>query len=396
MKKKTIDDINPQSQRVLVRVDFNVPLDDQQNVTDDTRIRETLPTIKSLTDRNARVILMSHLGRPKGQVKEEFRLAPAAKRLSELLGKPVKALRDCIGDEVKAEVLAMQDGDVIVLENLRFYAQEEKNDPDFSRQLAELGQIYVNDAFGTAHRAHASTEGVTRFFDTKVAGYLMKKEIDYLVGTLQAPERPFIAILGGLKISGKIDVIKNLLEKVDGILIGGAMAYTLLKVKGVEVGDSIVETEKLDVAKEVLDAVQAKNVTFLLPQDHKAASEVKEGVQAQIIDSEAIPAGLKGVDIGPATIEAYRNEIEKAKTIVWNGPMGVFEISAFAEGTMQIAQAVADSDAVSIVGGGDSVSAVQKAGVSDRISHISTGGGASLELLEGKVLPGLAALSDKE
>ena len=394
MNKLTIDDINPKGKRILVRVDFNVPLDANKNVTDDTRITAAIPTIKSLLDRGGRVILMSHLGRPKGKVNEEFRLAPAAKRLAELLGKPVKALTDCIGDEVKAQVNAMQDGDVVMLENLRFYAQEEGNDPEFCKKLAELGDMYVNDAFGTAHRAHASTEGVTRFFDTNVAGYLMKKEIDYLVGALESPKRPFIAIMGGAKISGKIDVITNLLDKVDAILIGGAMAYTLLKVKGIEVGDSLVETEKLDVAKQVLDEVAKKGVKFLLPIDHIVANEVKEGATVQITN-ESVPAGLKGVDIGPKTVALYKEEIAKAQTIVWNGPMGVFEIPAFAEGTMAIAHAVADSSAVSIVGGGDSVSAVNKAGVDDKITHISTGGGASLELLEGKLLPGLAALTEK-
>ncbi len=395
MNKKTIDDIDPKGKRVLVRVDFNVPLDAQKNVTDDTRIRAALPTIKSLADRGGRVILMSHLGRPKGQVKEEFRLAPAADSLSKLLGKPVQALQDCIGDDVKKAVHAMQDGDVVLLENLRFHPEEEKNDPEFCKQLAELGDLYVNDAFGTAHRAHASTEGVTRFFETNVAGYLMKKEMEYLVGALESPARPFIAILGGLKISGKIDVIKNLLEKVDGILIGGAMAYTLLKVKGIDVGDSIVEEEKIEVAKDTLEAVEAKGISFLLPDDHKAATEVKENVEPQVINSQSIPAGLKGIDIGPETIKRYEEEIAKAKTIVWNGPMGVFEIPAFAEGTIKIAKAIAASDAVSIVGGGDSVSAVNKTGVHDKITHISTGGGASLELLEGKDLPGLVALTDK-
>ncbi len=395
MNKKTIDDINPQGKRILVRVDFNVPLDAERNVTDDTRIRAALPTIKSLLDRGGRVILMSHLGRPKGKVNEEFRLAPAAKRLSELLGQSVAALKDCIGDEVKAAVSQMKDGDAVMLENLRFHPEEEANDPGFCQKLAGLGDMYVNDAFGTAHRAHASTEGVTRFFDTNVAGYLMKKEIEYLVGAIESPARPFYAILGGLKISGKIDVIQNLLDKVDGILIGGAMAYTLLKVQGVDVGDSIVEEEKLDVAREVMDAVKKKGVLFLLPQDHKAAAEVKEGVTPQVISGVSIPKGLKGVDIGPKTIEAFKQKIQEAKTIVWNGPMGVFEIPAFAEGTMAVAHAVADSSAVSIVGGGDSVSAVNKAGVDDKITHISTGGGASLELLEGKLLPGLATLTDK-
>ncbi|MGC9330202.1 MAG: phosphoglycerate kinase, partial [Candidatus Hinthialibacter sp.] len=299
MNKKTVDDINPQGKRVLVRVDFNVPLDENRNVTDDTRIRAALPTIKSLMDRGGRVILMSHLGRPKGQVKEEFRLEPAAKKLSELLGKPVSSLKDCIGDGVKAAIGKMQDGDVALLENLRFHPEEEKNDPEFCKQLASLGDMYVNDAFGTAHRAHASTEGVTKFFDTNVAGYLMKKEIEYLVQAIQAPERPFIAILGGLKISGKIDVIQNLLDKVDGILIGGAMAYTLLKVQGVEVGDSIVEEEKLDVARDVIQAVKEKGVDFLLPVDHKAAAEVQDGVVPQTISGVNIPAGLKGIDIGP-------------------------------------------------------------------------------------------------
>jgi phosphoglycerate kinase len=395
MNKKTIDDIDPKGKRVLVRVDFNVPLDDNRNVTDDTRIRAALPTIKSLVDRGGRVILMSHLGRPKGQVKEEFRLTPAAAKLSELLGKSVPALQDCIGDQVKADVDKMQDGDVVLLENLRFHPEEEKNDADFCKQLAELGDLYVNDAFGTAHRAHASTEGVTQLFDTKVAGYLMKKEIEYLVQAVQAPEKPFIAILGGLKISGKIDVIQSLMDKVDSILIGGAMAYTLLKVKGVEVGDSIVEESKLDVARDVLKAVEEKGVDFLLPIDHKAAAEVKDGEEAQTISGVDIPAGLKGIDIGPETVKLYQAKINQAKTIVWNGPMGVFEIPAFAEGTMKIANTIANSSAVSIVGGGDSVSAVHKAGISDKISHISTGGGASLELLEGKTLPGLAALSDK-
>lgn len=395
MNKKNIDDIDPKGKRVLVRVDFNVPLDDNQNVSDDTRIKAALPTIQSLVERGGRVILMSHLGRPKGQVKDEFRLAPTAKRLSELLNKPVAALEDCIGPNVESAVNAMQDGDVVVLENLRFHPEEEGNDPEFCKKLAALGDLYVNDAFGTAHRAHASTEGVTRFFETNVAGYLMQKEMDYLVDALESPQRPFIAILGGLKISGKIDVISNLMDKVDGILIGGAMAYTLLKVQDIEVGDSIVEEEKLEVAKQVLEAVKQKNMNFLLPVDHKAAPEVKDGIDAQTINSVAIPTGLKGIDIGPATVAKFKEEIAKAKTIVWNGPMGVFEIPAFAEGTVQIAEAVANSDAVSIVGGGDSVSAVHKAGVSDKITHISTGGGASLELLEGKTLPGLAALTDK-
>lgn len=396
MNKLTIDDINPKGKRILVRVDFNVPLDADKNVTDDTRIRAALPSIQSLLDRGGRVILMSHLGRPKGKVNEDFRLKPAADRLAELLGKPVKALTDCIGDSVKKEVDAMQDGDVVVLENLRFYAQEEANDPQFCQKLAELGDIYVNDAFGTAHRAHSSTEGVTRFVKPSVAGYLMKKEIEYLVGALQSPARPFVAIMGGSKISGKIDVITNLLDKVDSILIGGAMAYTLLKVKGVEVGDSLVENEKLDVAKQVLDAVEKKGVKFLIPCDHKVASEIGDGIEPQITEGDAVPVGMKGVDIGPKTVAAYKQEIANAKTIVWNGPMGIFEISAFAQGTMEVANAVADSSAVSIVGGGDSVSAVAKAGISDKITHISTGGGASLELLEGKLLPGLAALTDKE
>lgn len=395
MNKKTIDDISAQGKRVLIRVDFNVPLDDQGNVTDDTRIQGALPTIKKLVDDGGRVILMSHLGRPKGSVKDELRLAPAGKRLGELLGKPVKCLQECTGDSVKQDVMAMQDGDVVLLENLRFHAEEEKNDENFAKQLAELGELYVNDAFGTAHRAHASTEGVTRFIDTCVAGYLMKKEIDYLVQAIENPERPFIAILGGLKISGKIDVIQNLMDKVDAILIGGAMAYTLLKVKGVEVGGSIVEEEKIAVAKEVVAAVESRNMKFLLPCDHKAATEVKEGFEPQTINDVNIPEGWKGIDIGPATIDAFAKEIAAAKTVLWNGPMGVFEIPAFADGTMKIAEAIAKSGATSIVGGGDSVAAVQKAGVSDKITHISTGGGASLELLEGKELPGLVALSDQ-
>lgn len=394
MNKKTIEQIQCAGKRVLMRVDFNVPLNEQGNVTDDTRITAALPSIRKVIQDGGMLILMSHLGRPKGKVVDSMRLKPAAMRLGELLGKPVVMAPDCIGSEVEKLVAAMKPGDVLMLENLRFYPQEEKNDPEFAQKLASLGDIYVNDAFGTAHRAHASTEGVTQHIDLCVAGYLMEKEIRYLSRALESPERPFVAILGGAKISGKIDVIQNLLPKVDSLLIGGAMSYTLLKAKGVEVGKSLVEQDKLDVAREVLEKAKSAGINFMLPLDHVVAQKCEAGVDTKVVGEADIPVDSMGLDIGPKTLEAYRKVIAEAKTVVWNGPMGVFEIEEFSQGTFGVAKALAGSSAVTIIGGGDSVAAVSKAGVSDKVTHISTGGGASLELMEGKALPGLVALTD--
>jgi phosphoglycerate kinase len=394
MNKKTIDQIDAGGKKVLMRVDFNVPLNEKGEVTDDTRIQAALPSIKKIVDSGGRLILMSHLGRPKGKVVDSMSLRPAADKLSELLGKPVLMAPDCVGEAVKNLVADLKDGDVALLENLRFHPEEEKNDPDFAKELASLGEVYVNDAFGTAHRAHASTEGVTKYINTCVAGYLMEKEIEYLSKTLQAPDKPFVAILGGAKISGKIDVIENLLPKVNSILIGGAMSYTLLKAQGIEVGKSLVEEDRVDMAKEVLSKAKSAGVDFHLPVDHLVADKVESGASTEVVGAEGIPADKMGVDIGPETVQLYEKTIKDAKTVVWNGPMGVFEVSEFAKGTFAVARALAESSAVSIIGGGDSVSAVKKAGVADHITHISTGGGASLELMEGKALPGLVALND--
>jgi len=394
MNKKTIDQIDAKGKRVLMRVDFNVPLDENGNVTDDTRIQAALPSIRKILSGGGKLILMSHLGRPKGKVVDSMSLAPVAKRLSVVLGKPVLMAPDCVGPEVVKGVNSMSEGDIALLENLRFHKGETDNDPEFAKQLAAFGDVYVNDAFGTAHRAHASTEGVTKYIDTCVAGYLMEKEIEYLSRTLESPEKPFVAILGGAKISGKIDVIENLLPKLDALLIGGAMSYTLLKAKGVEVGKSLVEDDKLDVAKDVLGKAEKAGVKFCLPVDHVVAPKCEAGAETRVVDETGIPTDWMGVDIGPKTIEAYEKEIAEAKMVVWNGPMGVFEIPEFAKGTFAVAKALADSGATSIIGGGDSVAAVKKAGVAEKITHISTGGGASLELMEGKALPGLVALSD--
>lgn len=396
MNKKTIDQIDVRGKRVLMRVDFNVPLDESGQVTDDTRIVAALPSIKKIVADGGKLILMSHLGRPKGKPVDSMRLGPAAKRLSDLLAMPVQMAPDCVGTEVEKLVAAMKPGGVALLENLRFYKEEEANDPAFAEKLAQLGDVYVNDAFGTAHRAHASTEGVTRHIDTCVAGYLMEKEIEYLSKTLEAPKKPFVAILGGAKISGKIDVIENLLPKVDSLLIGGAMSYTLLLAKGVQVGKSLVEPDKLDVAKAVLEKAKKAGVNFLLPVDHVVAEKVEAGAASKVVSEDGIPADWCGVDIGPKTIAAYSQLIAAAQTVIWNGPMGVFEIPEFSKGTFAVAKALADSAATTVIGGGDSVSAVNKAGVADKITHISTGGGASLELMEGKALPGLVALTDAD
>jgi len=403
MKKMNIRDLQLKGKRVLVRVDFNVPQDKKTGaIKDDSRIQGALPTINYLIDHRARVILMSHLGRPDGQVNMQFTLKPVADRLSELLKRPIQFAPDCVGPETLKMSQGLKDGEVLLLENLRFHAEEEKNEPTFAKQLSELGDLYVNDAFGTAHRAHASTEGVTKYFKQNAAGFLMEKEIDYLSAALEKPEHPFVAILGGAKVSDKIAVIENLIPKADAILIGGAMAYTFLLAQGKEVGSSLVEKDRLDMAKDILQ--KSQKIKFLLPSDHIAA-EKKEGEPDKkgkptftfVNPKEVteIPQGLAGVDIGPKTIAEYSKAIANARTIVWNGPMGIFETPEYAKGTFEVAKAVAASGAKSIIGGGDSASAVQLSGVADKISHISTGGGASLEFLEGKVLPGVAALTDK-
>ncbi len=391
MNKKTIRDVDVRGKRVLVRVDFNVPLADGK-VADDTRIRAALPTIQYLIDQGAKVILMSHLGRPKGEVKPELSLKPVAERLSELLGKPVKMAPDCVGPEVEAMAAELQPGEVLLLENTRFHPEERKNDPEFAQQLARLGDLYVNDAFGSAHRAHASTEGVAHYLPA-VAGFLMEKELTFLGKALEAPERPFIAILGGAKISDKIGVIQNLLGKVDTLLIGGGMANTFLQAQGYDMAESLVEEGSLDVARQLLEQGKDK---IHLPVDLVVADAFDANANHKVVPVDQVPAGWRALDIGPATIAHFRNRLAGAKTVVWNGPMGVFEFPAFAKGTFAVAQILAElEDAVTIIGGGDSVAAIHQAGLADRITHISTGGGASLELLEGKTLPGVAVLQDK-
>ncbi len=395
MAKMTVRDVDLHGKSVLMRVDFNVPLDDQQNITDDTRIRAAMPTIQYVLEQGAKkLVLMSHLGRPEGKVVPELSLAPAAAKLGELLGRPVKQLSDCVGPEVEAAVDGMGGGDVALLENLRFHPEEEANDDGFSRQLASLGDLYVNDAFGTAHRAHASTEGVTKHLQPAVSGFLMEKEIEYLSRALENPDHPFIAVMGGVKVKDKIGAIENLLNKVDGLVIGGAMTYTFLKAMGVAVGDSIVDEAKIEKAREILALAKDKHVALLLPHDHLIADDIKNPVNTKVVKGD-IPDGWVGLDIGPESTKVFVEKLKTARMIVWNGPMGMFEKEAFAAGTQAVAEALAESGATTIIGGGDSVSAVEKSGVSDRISHISTGGGASIEFLEGKTLPGLAALTDK-
>jgi phosphoglycerate kinase len=397
MKKKTLSDIAIQGKRVLMRVDFNVPLDEQKKITDDKRIVESLSSIRSVLENGGRLILMSHLGRPKGKVNPEFSLAPVAARLSELIDTPVKMARDCIGNEVMQQVLAMQDGDVILLENLRFHPEEEANDPDFSKELASLGEVYVNDAFGTAHRAHASTEGITHYVQTAVAGFLIERELMYLGKALDEPKRPFVAILGGSKISGKIDVLENLFNKVDTVLVGGAMVFTFFKAQGYAIGNSLVEDSKTDLALSLLEQAKTRGIRLLLPEDVMVAPEISATSTCHPESIDAISEGMIGVDIGPETIETYTREILGAKTVLWNGPMGVFEIDNFATGTIAVAKALAEATrngATTIVGGGDSAAAIAKAGLAGAITHISTGGGASLEFLEGKELPGISALND--
>lgn len=382
--------------KVLVRVDFNVPQDETGKITDDTRIRAALPTIKYLIDAGARVILTSHFGRPKG-VTESLRLNPVAVRLSELLGKPVLKTDDCIGDEVAAQVNALNNGDVALLENVRFYPEEEKNDPEFAKKLASLADIYVNDAFGTAHRAHASTEGVTKYLSTSVAGFLLDKELQYLSGAIDNPQRPLAAIVGGSKVSSKIGVIETLLDKVDYLLLGGGMIFTFYKARGLSVGKSLVEEDKLDLARALEAKAAAKGVKFLLPTDVVVADNFKPDANAQTVSINDIPDGWMGLDIGPDSVKVFQEALSHCKSAIWNGPMGVFEFDKFAVGTEAIAKTLADltgTGTITIIGGGDSVAAVEKVGLADKMSHISTGGGASLELLEGKVLPGIAALNE--
>ncbi len=397
MNKLSIDKVDLKDKRVLVRVDFNVPLDDKLNVTNDIRIVESLQTIKKIIDSSGKAILMSHLGRPKGERKPEFSLKPASERLSKLLNKNVLLAPDCIGTEIEKIVSNMKAGDVVLLENLRFHKEEEKNDPEFAKQLAKLGDVYINDAFGSAHRAHASTEGVTKFIKTCAAGYLMQKELDYLGSALSNPKRPYCAVLGGAKISGKIDVINNLLDKVDSLIIGGGMAFTFFKAQGKEIGKSLLEAEKLDLAKELLNKISKSKAKLLLPVDIVVAEEFKNDSPSSIVNVDEIPSDKMGLDIGPETIKLFSDVVMKSKTIVWNGPMGVFEMDNFAKGTFAIAQTLAEATikgSVTVIGGGDSAAAIDKAGLKDKVSHVSTGGGASLEFLEGKTLPGVTALND--
>ncbi|HEX7358521.1 MAG TPA: phosphoglycerate kinase [Ignavibacteriaceae bacterium] len=397
MNKLSIDNVQLKGKRILVRVDFNVPLDENLNITDDIRITESLPTIKKIITDGGKAILMSHLGRPKGGPNPKYSLKPTAVRLSELLGKEVKLAPDCVGPDTKAMVDAMKEGDVLILENVRFHSEEEKNDPAFAKQLAELGDVYINDAFGSAHRAHASTEGVTKFIKISAAGYLMQKELDYLGGAITNPKRPYVAILGGAKISGKIDVINNLLNKVDTLIVGGGMAYTFYKAEGKEIGTSLLEAEKIDLAKQVLENVKKSGIKFLLPVDVVVASEFRNDSPAAVVSVDNIPSDKMGLDIGPETVKLFSKELKTAKTIVWNGPMGVFEMDNFATGTNAIAKALADATAegaITVIGGGDSAAAITKAGLKNKVSHVSTGGGASLEFLEGKELPGVLALND--
>ncbi len=394
LNKKTIEDINVSGKKVLVRCDFNVPLDENKNITDENRLVGALPTIKYLLENNAKVILCSHLGRPKGEFNPKYSLAPVAKRLSEMLGKEVKMAEDVIGESAKKLTSEIKEGEVVLLENVRYHKEEEKNDAQFSKELASMAEIYVNDAFGTAHRAHASTAGVADYLPA-VCGYLIKKEIDIMGKALSNPERPFVAILGGAKVSDKIGVIENLLDKVDYLLIGGGMAYTFLKAKGYEIGTSICEDEKVELATKLMEKAQQKGVELLLPVENVVAKEFNADAEASVVASDNIPADTMGMDIGPKTIELFSEVISKAKTVIWNGPMGVFEFAKFAEGTKSIARALAATDAITIIGGGDSAAAVTQLGFADKMTHISTGGGASLEYLEGIVLPGIAALNDK-
>jgi phosphoglycerate kinase len=396
LKMQTIEDVNLRDKRVLIRADFNVPLDEAHQITDDTRIRSTLPTINRAVDEGARVILCSHLGRPKGTADMKYSLAPVAKRLQRLLGKEVLFAPDCIGPAAETLLARMKPGDVLLLENLRFHAGEEQNDEAFSRALAALADVYINDAFGAAHRAHASIVGVTKFVKVCAAGYLLKKEIEYLEGAVANPMRPFVAILGGAKVSGKIGVIENLGKRVDKVIIGGGMAFTFIKAMGMEIGSSLVEDDMLDFARGIQEHAMSRGVKFYLPVDCVVAASREPGAETKLVPVQEIPKGWCGLDIGPASVKLFSEAVQNAKTILWNGPMGLFETDAFSRGTFSLAHAVANAYALTIVGGGDTALAVHRAGESESMSFISTGGGAALELLEGKELPGLAALPAKD
>lgn len=395
MNKKTVKDICVKGKKVLVRCDFNVPLDENKNITDETRINAALPTIKYLLDNGAAVILCSHLGRPKGEFNMKYSLAPIAKRLSEKLGFEVKLAKDVIGPDAKKLAAEVKPGEAILLENVRFQPEEEKNDPAFAKELASMADLYVSDAFGTVHRAHASTAGVAAYLPA-VAGFLIGKELDFLGSAVENPKRPFVAILGGAKVKDKIGVITNLLEKVDTLIIGGGMAYTFQKAMGKEIGKSLLDEERIDLAKDLMEKAKAKGVKLLLPVDNVCGSDFSNDCNIITVDADqGIPADYEGMDIGPKSVKLFSDAIKEAKTVVWNGPMGVFEFPNFAKGTLAIATAMAESDAITIIGGGDSAAAVTQMGLADRMSHISTGGGASLEFLEGKTLPGVACLEDK-
>ena len=396
MNKKTIKDVNVEGKRCFVRCDFNVPLDAEGHITDENRIQGALPTIKYLLDHGAKVILASHLGRPKNGPEAKFSLRPVADRLNQLLGGKVTMANDVIGEDAKAKVAALKNGEAVLLENVRFHKEEEKNDPEFAKQLASYADIFVNDAFGTAHRAHASTEGISHYVDCSVAGFLIEKEIEVMGGALSDPKRPFVAILGGAKVSDKIGVINNLLEKVDKLLIGGAMAYTFVVAKGGKVGKSMLEADKVELAAQLIEKAESKGVELYLPVDTVIAQEFKADAESKVYDTMNIPDEWEGLDIGPKTAEMFAQVVKTAKTVIWNGPMGVFEFPKFAVGTKAVAQALAENPAaVTIIGGGDSAAAVEQLGYADKVTHISTGGGASLEYLEGKVLPGIACLDNK-
>ena len=395
MNKKTVRDIDVTGKKVLVRCDFNVPLDKETGeITDNRRIRAAIPTIEYLINHSAKVILCSHLGRPKGEFNLKYSLKPVAEELSKLLGKEVKLAKDVIGEDAEKLTSEIKEGEVVLLENVRFHKEEEENDPEFAKKLASFAEIYVNDAFGTAHRAHASTAGVADYLPA-VSGFLIEKELEFLGNALDNPERPFVAILGGAKVSDKIGVIENLLDKVDTLIIGGGMAYTFYKAQGHSIGTSICEEDKIDLANDILNKAKEKNVKILLPIDNHVSAEYSNEAEDKYVESAEIPEGFMGLDIGPKTIELFKNAIKNAKTVVWNGPLGVTEFSKFEEGTKAIAEALAETEAVTVIGGGDSAAAVEKFGLADKMTHISTGGGASLEFLEGKVLPGIACLNNK-
>ena len=395
MNKKTVKDIDLKGKKVFVRCDFNVPMDEERNITDNTRIVAALPTIKYLLEQNCKIILASHLGRPKGEVKPEYSLAPVAKELSKLLNKEIIMAKDVIGPDAMEKAKNLKEGEILLLENVRFHREETDNDPEFSKKLASMAEVFVNDAFGTAHRAHSSTTGIASYLPA-VSGFLIEKELKFLGDALNNPERPFVAILGGAKVSDKIGVIDSLLEKVDTLIIGGGMAYTFFKAEGYEVGNSLCELDKLDLARELMEKAKTKGVKLMLPVDTKVGKEFKVDTESKTVKYTEIPADWEGFDIGDETIKLFSDEIRKAKTVVWNGPLGLFEFPQFAIGTNAIAKVLSEIDATTIIGGGDSAAAVEKAGLADKMTHISTGGGASLEFLEGKKLPGIEALLDKE